>query len=206
MTIEAVVFDIGNVLIEWDPERFYDARLGPEARKRLFAEVPLHQMNLGLDRGDPFRASVYDLAEQHPDWAEEVRHWHDSWLEFAHADIPQSVRLLRALRAKGVPVLALSNFGIGTFEVAVTAYPFLAEFDQAYISGHLGCIKPDDKIYQHLEQGAGVPRDRLLFADDRPENIETATARGWQGHLFTTPEAWAARLVEAGLLSEQDAQ
>ena len=206
MTIEAVVFDIGNVLIKWDPERFYDARIGTEARKRLFAEVPLHEMNLGLDRGDPFRPAVYDLAEQHPDWAEEVRHWHDSWLEFAHTDIPQSVRLLRALRAKGLPVLALSNFGIGTFEVAVEAYPFLTEFDQAYISGHIGCIKPDAEIYQHLEHGAGLPPERLLFVDDRPENIEAAEARGWQGHIFTTPEAWAARLVEAGLLTQEDAQ
>lgn len=205
MTIEAVVFDIGNVLIEWEPERFYDARLGAETRQRLFAEVPLHEMNLGLDRGAPFRASVYALADQHPAWAEEIRHWHDSWLEFAHRDIPQSVRLLRALRQKGVPVLALSNFGIGTFELALEAYPFLAEFDQAYISGHLGCIKPDPEIYARLEQGAGLPVDRILFVDDRPENIDAARARGWQGHLFTTPEAWAARLVEAGLLSEQDA-
>ena len=206
MTIEAVVFDIGNVLIKWDPERFYDARIGTEARKRLFAEVPLHEMNLGLDRGDPFRPAVYDLADQYPDWTEEIRHWHDSWLEFAHTDIPQSVRLLRALRAKGLPVLALSNFGIGTFEVAVEAYPFLTEFDQAYISGHIGCIKPDAEIYQHLEHGAGLPPERLLFVDDRPENIEAAEARGWQGHIFTTPEAWAARLVEAGLLTQEDAQ
>ena len=206
MTIDAVVFDIGKVLIEWDPERFYDARLGPETRQRLFAEVPLHEMNLGLDRGDPFRESVYALAAQHPEWREEIRHWHDSWLDFAPREIARSVRLMRALRASGVPVLALSNFGIGTFEVAVTAYPFLAEFDQSYISGHLGCIKPDAEIYQHLEQGAGLPANRLLFADDRPENIDAAEARGWQGHLFTTPQAWAARLVEAGLLSEQDAQ
>lgn len=205
MSIQAVVYDIGNVLIEWDPERFYDTRFGAERRKRLFTEVPLHEMNLGLDRGDPFRESVYALADQHPEWREEIRHWHDSWLDFAHTDIPQSVRLLRALRAKGVPVFALSNFGIGTFEVALEAYPFLGEFDQAYISGHLGCIKPDAEIYRHLEQGAGLSADRLLFADDRPENIEAAAARGWQTHLFTTPEGWAARLVDAGLLTPEEA-
>jgi 2-haloacid dehalogenase len=206
MTIDAVVFDIGNVLIEWNPERFYDARLGAETRKRLFAQVPLHEMNLGLDRGAPFRASVYDLAAQHPDWRDEIRHWHDSWLEFAYTDIPQSVQVLRALRARGVPVLALSNFGIGTFELALTAYPVLGEFDQSYISGHLGCIKPDAEIYQHLEQGSGIAPERLLFADDRPENIEAAAQRGWQTHLFTTPKDWAARLVQAGLLTAEDAQ
>ncbi|WP_122072159.1 HAD family phosphatase [Pseudophaeobacter sp. EL27] len=206
MTIEAVVFDIGNVLIEWNPERFYDARIGEEARKRLFDEVPLHEMNLGLDRGDPFRPAVYDLADQYPDWTEEIRHWHDSWLEFAHTEIAHSVRLLRALSAKGLPVLALSNFGIGTFELALEAYPFLAEFDQAYISGYLGCIKPEAEIYQRLEQGAGLPADRLLFADDRPENIQAAEARGWQGHLFTTPQDWAACLIKAGLLTQEDAQ
>jgi 2-haloacid dehalogenase len=206
MSIDAVVFDIGNVLIAWDPERFYDARIGSAARKRLFAEVPLHEMNLGLDRGDPFRPAVYDLADQYPDWTEEIRHWHDSWLQFAHCDIPQSVRLMRALRARGLPVLALSNFGIGTFELAVEAYPVLNEFDQAYISGHLGCIKPEPEIYARLEQGAGLPAEHLLFVDDRLENIQAAKVRGWQGHHFTTPQAWASELVERGLLAEQDAQ
>lgn len=205
MSIKAVVFDIGNVLIEWSPERFYDARLGIERRKRLFAEVPLHEMNLGLDRGDPFRTSVYALADQHPDWSEEIRHWHDSWLDFAHTDIPHSVRLLRRLRAKSVPVFALSNFGIGTFELALSAYPVLAEFDQAFISGQLQCIKPDFEIYQHLERDTGISPAQLLFADDRPENIVTAKARGWQAHLFTTSEGWAARLVAAGLLTPEEA-
>lgn len=206
MPVKAVVFDIGNVLIKWNPERFYDARLGIAERKRLFAEVPLHEMNLGLDRGDPFQASVYALADQHPNWAEEIRHWHDSWLQFAHCDIPRSIRLLRALRRNAIPVYALSNFGIGTFKVALEAYPVLAEFDQSYISGHLGCIKPDGEIYQHLEVGSGLPPETLLFADDRPENIEAAKARGWQTHQFTTPKGWAARLVQAGLLSKEDAQ
>lgn len=205
MTIEAVVFDIGNVLIEWNPERFYDARLGVDARKRLFHEVPLHAMNLGLDRGDPFRDSVYALADQHPDWATEIRHWHDSWLDFVPGDIPHSIRLLRALRAKDVPVYALSNFGIGTFELACRAFPVLTEFDQSYISGHLGCIKPDAEIYAHLETGCGLPCARLLFADDRAENTQAAAARGWHSHLFTTPEDWAACLVAAGLLTFEEA-
>ena len=149
--------------------------------------------------------AVYALAEQHPNWAKEIRHWHDSWLDFVPSDIPQSVRLLRQLRSKGVPVFALSNFGIGTFEIALKAYPFLAEFDQSFISGHLKCIKPAPEIYQHLEQGSGVAPAQLLFADDRPENIDAAAARGWQTHLFTTPEGWAARLVAAGLLTPEEA-
>lgn len=205
MPIEAVVFDIGKVLIEWDPERFYDARLGKTARERLFSEVPLHEMNLGLDRGDPFKPSVYALADKHPEWTEEIRHWHDSWLDFAHSDIPHSIRLLRALRRKSVSVFALSNFGIGTFEVARQAYPVLEEFDQSYISGHLGCIKPDHQIYAHLEEGSGRAPETLLFADDRPENIHTAASRGWQTHLFTTPDGWASRLVAEGLLTVEEA-
>lgn len=206
MPIEAVIYDIGNVLIQWDPERFYDARLGEQKRKRLFAEVPLHEMNLDLDRGAPFKPSVYALADQHPNWSTEIRHWYDSWLAFAHSDIPHSIRLLRKLRDKGVPVFALSNFGIGTFELACATFPVLTEFDQSYISGYLGCIKPDAEIYAHLERGCGLQPERLLFADDRPENIAAAEARGWHGHLFTTPEGWAARLVQAGLLTQEEAQ
>jgi 2-haloacid dehalogenase len=205
MPIDAVVFDIGRVLIEWNPEGFFDARIGPDRRTALFAEVDLHEMNLDIDRGHDFRASVYKLADQHPDWAEEIRHWHDSWIEMASPEIPHSVRLMRALQARDVPVFALTNFGVGTFEVARKAYPFFDEFDRSFVSGHLRTIKPEPEIYDHLERDTGVAPDRLLFTDDRPENIEAAAARGWHTHLFTTPDTWAARLVDEGLLTPEEA-
>ncbi|KIC35837.1 HAD family hydrolase [Leisingera sp. ANG-M7] len=205
MPIDAVVFDIGRVLIEWEPERFYDSRIGAARRKQLFDQVPLHGMNLNVDRGHPFRGSVYALAEQHPEWREEIRWWHDCWLQMVPREIPHSVRLMQALQAKGTPVFALSNFGAETFEIACAAYPALRDFDRTFVSAHLKCIKPEPEIYAILERETGVAPDRLLFTDDRPENIEAADARGWQTHLFTAPAPFAARLVQAGLLTGQDA-
>ncbi len=206
MSVEAVVLDIGNVLIEWNPERVYDARLGEAERRRFFAETDIHAMNLEVDRGADFRASVETLAKQHPKWAEEIWFWHDNWLAFATPAIDHSVRLMHALQAKGVPVFALSNFGIAPFDIACAAYPFLTQFDRSYISGHLGRIKPDPAFYAMLEQDSGVPADHLLFTDDQPENIAAARARGWQTHLFDAPHSWAQRLVEIGLLKDEEAQ
>ncbi|HCQ66282.1 MAG TPA: haloacid dehalogenase [Rhodobacteraceae bacterium] len=203
---DAVVFDIGNVLIEWDPDRAYTAMVGPERARAMFAAADIHRMNEAVDRGADFRETVYEAAEATPDFRDEIRMWHDRWLEVAGPEIPHSVRLLRALRAKGVAVFALSNFGRGPFAVAEEAWPFLTEFDRRYISGHLGVIKPAARIYEILEEDSGIAPERLLFADDMAYNIATAEARGWQTHLFEGPEGWAARLVEAGLLSSEEAR
>lgn len=205
MTIEAVVFDIGNVLIEWNPERFYDWQIGRAAREEMFAAVDLHAMNDAVDRGAPFLESVLALAEATPDWAAEIRMWHDNWLDMASPRIDGSVALLRALRARGVPVFALTNFGIQTFATAQKEYEFLNEFDRAWVSGHLGVIKPDPQIYAMLESDSGVAPDRLLFTDDRADNIAAAAARGWQTHHFDGWQGWARRLVAAGLLTEKEA-
>ncbi|MFO6465278.1 HAD-IA family hydrolase [Jannaschia sp. KMU-145] len=205
MTIQAVVFDIGNVLIEWQPERWYDARIGPERRRAMFAAIDLHAMNDRVDRGEGFRDVIYEAAEAHPDWADEIRMWHDHWLDLATPAIPRSVRLLRALRTRGVPVHALTNFGVETFALARTRYDFLSEFDRTFVSGHLRVIKPDAGIYVAVEDGTGLGGDALLFADDRAENIAAAAARGWRTHHFEGPDGWADRLVSEGLLSEQEA-
>ena len=205
MPTDAVVFDIGRVLIEWEPERFYDSRIGKARRKQLFADVPLHAVNLEIDRGAPFRASVYNLANQHPDWREEIRWWHDCWLQMVPREIPHTVRLMQALQAKGTPVFALSNFGAETFGTASEAYPFLRGFDRTFVSAHLKCIKPEPEIYAILERETGAAPERLLFTDDRPENIDAAQARGWQTHLFTAPGPFAVRLVQEGLLTKQEA-
>lgn len=205
MTIDAVVFDIGRVLIEWEPERFYDAKIGKARREKLFADVDLHGMNESVDLGADFKQSVYDLAAQHPDYADDIRMWHDNWLDMASPKIPHSVQLMKTLQAKGMPVFALTNFGIGTFEVARVAYPFFNDFDRAYVSGHLRMMKPDPCIYAHLEQDSGIAPGGLIFTDDRPENIAAAAARGWKTHLFERPEGWAARLVDEGVLTQKEA-
>ncbi|MFD1344505.1 HAD family hydrolase [Litorisediminicola beolgyonensis] len=200
MSVGAVVFDIGNVLIEWQPERYYDRAIGEERRRAMFAEVDLHAMNDAVDRGGDFAGEVAACAARYPHWAEEIQLWHDDWGRIAGPAIPGSVTTLEALRRAGVPVLALSNFGLAPFEIGRRAWPFLDSFDKRYLSGALGMAKPDAEIYAALEATCGHAPEALLFVDDRQENIDAASARGWQTHLFTGPEDWGARLVAEGLL------
>lgn len=204
MRPEAVVLDIGNVLIEWQPERFYDSIMPRAERERMFAEVDLHGMNEAIDRGALFRETIYETAERHPDWAPFIRRWYDNWIDMASPVIGRSVHMMRRLRENGVPVFALSNFGQHSFAYALTQYDFLGEFDRAYISGHMNVTKPDPRIFEMVEEDCGLPGSALLFTDDRADNITQAAGRGWQTHLFDGPEAWAGRLVAAGLLTEAE--
>lgn len=206
MTIKAVIFDIGNVLIEWQPERFYDAVIGQDRREAMFAEVNLHAVNELVDLGHPFKETIYKAALDYPKWQPEIEMWHDRWIEMASPVIEHSVHLLRALRLKGVPVYALTNFGIESFDFAETKYPFLAEFDKRYISGHMAVTKPDHKIYEMVEVDCEIAPEHLLFADDRADNIETARNRGWNAHLFEGPQGWADKLVKHGLLTTDEAR
>ncbi|WP_420859658.1 HAD family hydrolase [Marivivens marinus] len=206
MPVEAVIFDIGNVLIEWQPERFYDAAVGAARRRAMFAAVDLHGMNDRIDRGENWRMVVEETAATYPEFATEIMLWHDRWIDMASPAIDHSIRLMRALRRAGVPVFALTNFGKETFARASLDYPFLEEFDRAFVSGHMGVIKPEPRIYELVEEGCGIAPDRLLFTDDRAENIDAAAARGWQTHLFTGPDIWADRLVAENLLTREDAQ
>ena len=119
--------------------------------------------------------------------------------------IEGAIALLRALRAKGVPVFALTNFGIHSFAYAQTQYDFLTEFDRLFVSGHMGVTKPDPRIYAMVEDGCALPPDSLLFTDDRADNIAAAEARGWRCHRFDGWQGWARRLVTEELLTEQEA-
>ena len=203
---QAVIFDIGNVLIEWQPERFYDSVMPRAEREALFAEVDLHGMNDEIDRGALFKETIYGLADRHPRWDDKIRLWYDRWIDIASPTIPHSIHLQRTLRAKGVPVFALTNFGIHSFAYALTQYDFLGEFDRHYVSGHMNVTKPDPKIYEMVEVDCGIAPGRLLFTDDRADNIAVADARGWQTHRFEGPQGWADRLVAEGLLTEEEAR
>jgi 2-haloacid dehalogenase len=204
--ISAVVFDIGKVLIDWTPERFYDGVIGADRRRAMYAAIDLDGMNDKVDLGENFYDTIAAVAKANPDFHDDVMMWHDRWIEMVPTAIDRSVRVLRALRTADVSVFALSNFGIETFDIAKTVYPFLTEFDRSYISGHMGVIKPDAQIYQMLEADCGHDPASLLFVDDRIENITAARTRGWQTHVFTGADGWADRLVAEGLLTMEDAQ
>ncbi|WP_370399992.1 HAD family hydrolase [Sulfitobacter sp. JB4-11] len=205
MTIQAVVFDIGNVLIEWQPERFFDSVIGTDRRRAMFAAIDLHGMNDRVDSGENFHEVLARTADENPEWRNEINIWQDRWLDLASPAIDHSVRLMAALQGRGIPVFSLTNFGIQTYDIAAAKYPFLRQFDHDFISGHMGVIKPEPAIYEMLESQSGVAPEALLFTDDRTDNIFAATARGWQTHLFEHPQGWADRLVSEGLLTPEEA-
>lgn len=198
--VKACVFDIGNVLMSWEPDRLY-AQLVPDAAKRaaLFDEVDLNGMNERIDLGAPFQQTVYDLADATPDRADLIRAWHDRWFEMFGPPITGSWQILRKLRAGGMPVFALSNFGDESFMMAEKHHPELAEFDRRYISGQLGVIKPDPEIYQIVERDSGLSGGALFFIDDRADNIAAAADRGWQTHQFAGADGLEVALRDAGV-------
>jgi 2-haloacid dehalogenase len=201
--IQAVVWDLGRVLIEFDPEQFYDQVMGPERRKAMFQAVDLHAYNLRVDAGEPLVPTFEEAARVAPEFADEIMMWANRWIEIASPAIPGSILLLEQLKARGIPQLALTNFGEETFQIACAHYPFLTYFDQLYVSARLKAIKPGPDIYAALEQGCGFAPETLLFTDDRPENIAAAQDRGWQTHLFQGPKGWAECLARNGLLPQE---
>lgn len=197
---EAVIFDIGNVLVTWHPERLYDSLMSKPKRREMFANVDLHQMNDRIDHGENWRETVYETAENYPEYRDMIRLWHDRWSEMCTPIIDESWQLLYRLKEKGVPVFALSNFGIETFAYAETLFPQFKDFDQRFISGHMGVTKPAPRIYEMVEQQCGFSGAQLFFADDRLENIEAAQKFGWQGHVFSSAKKLENALTGLDLL------
>ncbi|MFX0543093.1 HAD family hydrolase [Roseovarius sp. S4756] len=206
MTPRAVIFDIGNVLIEWQPERYFDTLCGAARRRAMFAAIDIPAMMNRIDAGAHFGAEAARMGDAHPDFASELLHFRDHWCEMAKPAIDHSVRMLQALKAQGMPVFALSNFGTDNFPLSAAQFPFLQEFDRAYISGRMGLIKPEPAIYAAVEADCGLPPEALFFIDDRADNIAAAAARGWHVHHFQGPEGLAQNLVTLGLLTPDQAR
>lgn len=200
MTPKAVVFDIGNVLVGWNPAKIYADCFGVERQRQVFSETPLLQANLDVDNGAPFLETFATLAQEYPEFSKEIAAWPDLWPQMFGPVIDGSVALLRQLRAAGVTLYALTNFGDETFEIAQNTHDFLNEFDVTFVSGRLQVMKPLPEIYEIVEQATGLSGGELFFTDDSAPNIAAAKDRGWNAHLFTSPAALEQQLKDAGLL------
>lgn len=179
-----VVFDVGRVLVEWEPDRVYaDLFPDPEARAAFFERVGLHEMNLKGDRGE-LTPAVEEWAARYPEDAEPIRAWRARWAEMFTPAIPETAEVLRRAKAGGRKVAALTNFAADTWLVGQGTHPVLREFDVEVVSGRLGALKPEAEIYAAAEAATGARGAQLWFLDDKVENVAAARARGWGGRVF----------------------
>ncbi|MEX2519083.1 MAG: HAD family phosphatase [Paracoccaceae bacterium] len=180
-----VVFDIGNVLLNWSPDHLY-RRLIPddEARAAFYGRLPLDEMNLAGDCDGDLQTKVEELAKRHEADAPLILAWWAGWEKMCAGLIEESVALRDELAAMGVGVWALSNFAADSWTRCERLYPALTAFDGMVISGHVRAVKPDSAIYEMLERRAGASGAGLFLLDDRAVNVDAARARGWSGHVF----------------------
>jgi 2-haloacid dehalogenase len=198
---KAVVFDLGGVLIDWDPRHLYRKLLADEAAVEEFlATVCTPEWNAELDRGRPFAEGVAELVERHPEHAATIAAYHERWPEMVAGDIPGTVEVLAELQAAGVPLYALTNWSAETFAITRGRFEFLEWFDGLLVSGEERVTKPDPAIFQLLLDRFGLDPTATVFVDDSEANVAAARRLGFDAIRFTGHEELRRELVARRLL------
>jgi len=205
-SIDAVVLDVGNVLIHWDPPALYrkiflnpDGTPDEDKVAWFLANICAPEWNIQQDLGRSIAEGNAALIRRHPELRDAIEAYYGHHLEALTAPIQSTVDCMRALQGIGVPVHGLTNYGSETFAMAKTRFDFLNEFDGVVVSGEEGLVKPDPAIFEVLIARFKLTPDRTLFVDDSRANIDAAAMLGFQVHHFTDPDALKPCLIKHGL-------
>jgi 2-haloacid dehalogenase len=197
----AVVFDLGGVLLDWDPRHLYRKLFDDEAAmERFLSEVCTLEWHAVHDRGVPAEQSCAALAAAHPEQAELIWAWARRSEEMIGGPIEGTVELLRSLKAAGVPCYALTNMERETYPRRRERFPFLRWFDGTVVSGFEGVSKPDVRIYELLLERFALTPSQTVLIDDSTANVEAARGLGMQAIEFHSPQSLRRWLEDAGLL------
>ncbi len=197
----AVLFDIGNVIVRWDPRTLYSKIFhDPAERDRFLAEVCTLAWHIEHDRGRPMAEGVAEKIAQFPEHAEAIAAWQDRWPEMFDGPIPETVQAIEDLHARGVPLYGLTNMSSETFAGTIAMSPAFGRLRDIVVSGDEGVIKPDPRIYAIACARAGLAPSDFLFIDDSQANVDGARAVGMDAHLFDDPAALRPALQARGLL------
>ena len=198
--IDHIVFDIGKVLIHWDPTIPYQ-RIIPDADERrwFFENVCTHDWNMEQDRGREWPEAEAELIEKFPDHADNIRAFRQNWHEMVVPAYLDSVAVMESLIEQGHDVTMLTNFAADTFAEARKRYPFLSKPRGVTVSGEVGLIKPDRAIYDLHARVFGLDPAATLFIDDSPRNVEGAIDAGWQAVHFAGSGGLGRDLARLGI-------
>ena len=195
------VFDVGGVLLDWDPRHLYRKMFDDaDAMETFLATVCTREWNLQLDAGRGYADSIAELVGRFPEQADLIRAYDERWPEMVAGTLEGTVEILRSLQESDQPVYAITNFSAEKFALSRALWPFLDAFDGVVVSGEVKALKPQPEIFQILFERHDLTPSDCLFIDDVPANVAGAEAVGMHGHHFTSPENLRTDLEAAGIL------
>lgn len=202
---QAVVFDIGRVLYDWNLRHLYAKLIVDPAELDWFlAHVVTEDWHFQSDGGRPLAEMLPERIAQFPDHAHLIETYAERFLETLPGEIAGTHALARRLADRGVPLYGLTNFGAEFWARFRPTAPLFELFADVVVSGEERCVKPEARIYEIAEARFGHPPHALFFTDDNPANVAAAAARGWQAHLFTGAAELEAELVACRLLARHE--
>ena len=197
---QAVVFDLGNVLVRWDPYLPYTGRMSRDDVDAYFADINFPALNHRQDAGRPWAHARDEVVANFPHHADAFDVYLDHFADTLPGPVPGSEDVVRDLRARGTRVLGLTNWSAETFHHAEPAAPAIGLLEGVLVSGTVGLAKPDPQIFHLLARRFGLDPPRTVFTDDSLRNVEAAAAVGYDAILFTDAKSLRATLAARGLL------
>jgi 2-haloacid dehalogenase len=198
--IRHIVFDIGKVLIHYDPNIPYSRVIPDEAERAwFFANVCTHEWNIEQDRGRTWEEAEALLITEHPEREEQIRAFRKYWHDMIPHAYDDSVAIMEGLIAEGRDVTMLTNFASDTYREAQARFDFLTKPRGVTVSGDIGLIKPDVAIYRTHAESFGLDPASTIFIDDTLANVKGAKAAGWKAVHFTGAEKLRSDLAAYGI-------
>lgn len=199
---QAIVFDLGGVLIDWNPRYLYRKLFGEDeaSMERFLGEVCTGEWNARQDAGRPLSVATEELVAKHPAQEALIRAYYARWPEMVAGAIEPTVEILAALKEDAYPLFALSNWSAETYPIARERFAFFEMFDQIVISGEIERVKPDREIFDHLLEKARRRAEECVFIDDSPGNVTAAVALGFDAIHFRSPHQLREDLLRRGIL------
>ena len=200
--INTIVFDLGGVLIDWDPRYVYRTVFDSEEKVEWFLQnICTLDWNEKQDAGYLIATAVEEKVAEFPGWEKEIRIYYDRWAEMLKGPIPETVEIFRQLKDNGsYKLYALTNWSAELFPISLERYDFLHLFDGRVVSGEEKTRKPFPEIYQRLLERYNVQPHNALFIDDSLRNVKAAEAIGIKSVCFLNPGQLSDELIRAGLL------
>lgn len=202
MRPKAILFDYGNVLVDWDPRHLYRKLFADPAEMDWFlANVCTMSWHLRHDSGEPMAVTTAELAAQHPKYASEIRAWDTRFGEMIGGEIAGAVALIDTIKAQGLKIGVLTNMPADQAWTCFRGFSRWAALDTIIVSGFVKMAKPGAEVFRLALHALDREPAEVFFIDDSQRNVSAAEALGLHAHLFTTPEALSDALHASGFLS-----